>query len=371
VTAIALRRWRLVHTWSSLWCTLFLFVLCLTGLPLVFRDEIDDALAPRPRAPHLPVARAPQSLDHLLELARAGHPGRSLEFVFWDHDEPLLVGLGLGDGGGAGLEHMTRELLDVRTGETVGSEPAEGGLTEELAELHRNLCAGTAGDILLGLAAIAFAMSLVSGVVIYAPLLRQVGFGVVRTARSGRIYGLDLHNLAGMICLPWAVVVGATGFVNTLEAPLFAAWDSATMPALLAPYRDKPPITRWSSLDAAVETAKAACPDMQPTSVGLPASPFGTPRHYLIWMKGTTFFTSRLFTPVLVDAETGALALAKEFPWYLRLLEISRPLHFGDYGGLALKLLWGGLDLALVSVLGTGVYLWIRRLIALRAARGA
>ncbi|WZB75480.1 PepSY domain-containing protein [Achromobacter insuavis] len=36
-----LRIWRWLHTWSSLACTLFLLMLCLTGLPLIFHDEID------------------------------------------------------------------------------------------------------------------------------------------------------------------------------------------------------------------------------------------------------------------------------------------------------------------------------------------
>jgi hypothetical protein len=36
-----LRAWSKVHTWSSLICTLFLLILALTGLPLVFHDEID------------------------------------------------------------------------------------------------------------------------------------------------------------------------------------------------------------------------------------------------------------------------------------------------------------------------------------------
>ena len=35
-SARALRRWSWVHTWSSLVCTLFLLMLCLTGLPLIF-----------------------------------------------------------------------------------------------------------------------------------------------------------------------------------------------------------------------------------------------------------------------------------------------------------------------------------------------
>lgn len=36
------KRWFLVHKWTSLICTLFLLMLCLTGLPLVFYEEIED-----------------------------------------------------------------------------------------------------------------------------------------------------------------------------------------------------------------------------------------------------------------------------------------------------------------------------------------
>ena len=37
----AVRAWYLVHKWTSLVCTLFLLMLCLTGLPLIFHDEIE------------------------------------------------------------------------------------------------------------------------------------------------------------------------------------------------------------------------------------------------------------------------------------------------------------------------------------------
>ncbi|MDB5973481.1 MAG: putative rane protein [Nevskia sp.] len=38
---------------------------------------------------------------------------------------------------------------------------------------------------------------------------------------------------------------------------------------------------------------------------------------------------------------------------------MSRPLHFGDYGGLPLKLIWALLDLVTIAVLGSGLYLWL------------
>jgi uncharacterized iron-regulated membrane protein len=369
VTAGALARWRAVHTWTSLACTAFLFVLGATGLPLVFRDEIDAALRPPQRARSVPVHGERASLDALVAKAAADQPGAFVEFVFWDEDDPHAVGLGVSRARGAGLDGVTRVLVDDRTGEALRAAPAEGSALDVLADVHRNLCAGAAGDALLGVMALAFLASLVSGVVVYAPVLRRVGFAALR-ATSRRIYWLDVHDLLGMLALAWALLVGATGFVNTLEAPLFSAWDRDTMPALLAQHAGEPPLSRTSSIDAALATAKAALPGMIPTSIGLPATPFASPRHFLVWMRGDSLFTSRLFTPVLIDASTGALARAEALPWYLRVLELCRPLHFGDYGGLALKLFWAACDAALLIVLGSGMYLWLRR-VRSRGAAGS
>ncbi len=64
---------------------------------------------------------------------------------------------------------------------------------------------------------------------------------------------------------------------------------------------------------------------------------------------------------MLVDAQTGKLTAIVKMPWYLRALEISRPLHFGDYGGYPLKVIWALLDLVTIAVLGSGLYLWLAR----------
>ncbi|MDF3626071.1 PepSY domain-containing protein [Brytella acorum] len=35
-----LRRWVWIHKWTSIISTVFLLILCTTGLPLIFGDEI-------------------------------------------------------------------------------------------------------------------------------------------------------------------------------------------------------------------------------------------------------------------------------------------------------------------------------------------
>jgi uncharacterized iron-regulated membrane protein len=64
---------------------------------------------------------------------------------------------------------------------------------------------------------------------------------------------------------------------------------------------------------------------------------------------------------VLVDAGTNALTASPPLPWYLTALLVSQPLHFGDYGGLPMQIIWALLDIATIVVLGSGLYLWIKR----------
>ncbi len=78
-------------------------------------------------------------------------------------------------------------------------------------------------------------------------------------------------------------------------------------------------------------------------------------------MQGTTAWTSKLLTPVLVEAEGAEVVATRALPWYMQALLVSQPLHFGDYGGLPLKILWAALDVLSIVVLASGLYLWVKR----------
>ena len=85
-------------------------------------------------------------------------------------------------------------------------------------------------------------------------------------------------------------------------------------------------------------------------------------------MRGNEPFTSRLLKPVLVDARSTEVTAAPGLPWYLTALLVSQPLHFGDYGGRPMQILWAVLDVLTLIVLGSGLYLWWVRRRAPRAA---
>ena len=58
--------------------------------------------------------------------------------------------------------------------------------------------------------------------------------------------------------------------------------------------------------------------------------------------------------------ETGELVDNRQLPLYLKTL-FFQPLHFGDYAGLPLKIIWALLDVITIAVIGSGFYLWMAR----------
>jgi uncharacterized iron-regulated membrane protein len=130
---------------------------------------------------------------------------------------------------------------------------------------------------------------------------------------------------------------------------------------MTAKYKDQPPLEQFSSADQAVATARAAAPDSDLSFMAFPGNEFTSPHHYIAFMYGSTPFTSKLLTPVLIDASNGELVDRRSLPWYVKALLLSQPLHFGDYGGMVLKILWALLDILAIVVLGSGVYLWIKK----------
>jgi uncharacterized iron-regulated membrane protein len=230
-----------------------------------------------------------------------------------------------------------------------------------MLRLHTDMFAGLAGKLFLGLMGILFCVAVISGIVVYAPSMRKLNFGTYRSKRTRIVRWLDLHNMAGILLVMWTLVVGFTGVINTWADLVLKMWQFGQLAEMTAQYRDRAPPAHLASLHSAVDVAANAVPGMQPSFVAFPGTVFSSKSHYAVFLRGNTPVTSRLLKPALIDAETGQLTDTRDMPWYVSTLFISQPLHFGDYGGMPLKVLWALLDVLTIVVLVTGVYLWLRR----------
>lgn len=356
-----IKAWSFVHTWSSLICTVFMLLLCVTGLPLIFHEEIDgwlhESVPATQVAPGTPLA----NLDRVVGAGLAKAPNEFVQFLIWDRDDPNVIFLSIAKAQDAPPDNNRFMRIDAHTAQFLDAPKFDGHLTYYLYRLHVDLFADLPGKLFLGFMGLLLVVAIVSGAVIYAPAMRKLEFGTVRTTRSRILKWLDIHNLVGAVTIVWAVVVGFTGVINTWADLVFKLWQADQLTEMVGPYKSAPLPRQFYSIEKAVETAQEKLPGMVPYFIAYPGTAFTSTQHYAVFMRGNTPLTSRLFQPVLIDATNGHFADTRAMPWYVQTLLLSQPLHFGDYGGMALKIVWAVLDILTIVVLGSGLYLWIAR----------
>ncbi|MFZ5520808.1 MAG: PepSY-associated TM helix domain-containing protein [Pseudomonadota bacterium] len=358
----ALKRWSWIHKWSSLVCTAFMLLLCLTGLPLIFHHEIGHLLGTEVEAPAMPAGTPRASLDRVLDAARAQHPDRIVQFASLDEDDDNIWFVTMTPTP-APTDDFRSVAVDARTAQVLAQPRFDQGFMWIMFKLHVDLFAGLPGMLFLGFMGLLLLVAIVSGGVLYGPFMRKLDFGAVRRDRQPRLKWLDRHNLLGIVTLMWLFVVGATGMINTWADLLIKYWQHDQLSALVAPYRGQPVVKPAEQAPAQVglDAAMRQAPGMKLSFIASPGTAFSSPHHVTYFLRGTEPLTSKLLQPVLVDARTGGVTAAPEPPWYLTALLLSQPLHFGDYGGRPMQILWAVLDVASIIVLGSGLYLWLRK----------
>jgi uncharacterized iron-regulated membrane protein len=359
-----IRLWFLIHKWTSIVCTAFLLMLCVTGLPLIFHHEIDELTEGTPQFGMPGVGSSGEApglrpLDEMLAKALAARPGEVPVFMAFDNDQPSMT-ITTAPRPDSPAADMTIQNFDRSTGAAMGASD-DGGVMHFILQLHTDMFLGLPGMLFLGLMGLLFVIAIVSGVVLYAPFMKKLEFGTLRTSRSTRLKWLDYHNLLGIVALAWMTVVGATGVINALATPIFQYWQMTELAEMTRAYAGKGavPPSRYGSIDRAMAAARKEIPGNNPQFIAFPGGAFSSKHHYAVFFQGDTPLTERLLTAALIDAETGEFTDARPMPWYAKALALSQPLHFGDYGGLPLKLLWAILTLFTMIVLGSGLYLWL------------
>lgn len=337
-----------------------MLLLCLTGLPLIFHHEIGHLLGTEVEAPAMPTDAPRVSLDRVMKIAQAQFPGKNGMFASQEADDDRVWFVTMSDSPTSERD-LKQVAVDARTGAVLAQPKLDEGFMHVILRLHVDMFAGLPGTLFLGCMGLLLALAIVSGVILYAPFMRKLDFGAVRRDNSPRVKWLDLHNMLGIVTLVWASVVTLTGVINTLADPIISLWRFDQMSEMIAPYKGLPPPATAGSLQHAVDAALTLEPNMAVKFIAFPGTSFSSPHHYAVFLRGDTPATTRLLKPVLVDAQSTRVTDSRSMPWYVSALQISRPLHFGDYGGMLLKILWALLDIATIGVLGSGLYLWFKR----------
>lgn len=240
--------------------------------------------------------------------------------------------------------------------------------SEFLTHLHTNLhLPRTWGMFLVGLTGVALLSSLVSGLLAHPRIFKDAF--ALRWGGSKRLQEADLHNRLGVWGLPFHIAVTLSGALLGLSTLIvgvlaLAAYDGDSGKAfsmLLGPRASEEetaaPLPDIASMILHVQTTK---PDAEVVTIFVQhAAKIGqvvslgmrTPGHLAL---SNAYYFKGDGTP-LGDGglETGSFGQ--------QILGAIQPLHFGWFGGLPIKIIYGLLGLALTIVTHTGVTIWLAR----------
>jgi uncharacterized iron-regulated membrane protein len=197
-----------LHTWAGVVLGGVLFAIFWMGTLSVFDREIDRWMMPDTRLPPAPLRI---SLDRVAQAVAPAVPAGASQ---WRVDLPTervpVLRFTFKAGAGAG-EVPVRQLDPVRLAflPDAGTKGATGFIYPFHYGLH--LAWNDLGKWIVGLAALALLALLVSGVIIHKKIFVQ--FFTFRPRKSLQRSSLDLHNLAGVLGLPFYFVIALSGLV--------------------------------------------------------------------------------------------------------------------------------------------------------------
>ncbi|MEG0051823.1 MAG: PepSY-associated TM helix domain-containing protein [Comamonas sp.] len=214
-----------LHTWCGLWVSWLLFAILLTGTLAVFREPITHWMTPEHHA-----EEAAEEAEHKAgpqgnDIRRAELAQRlafGLAYMQKQHSGAEMWELWPANAEGAGpliaywydsRREYAEASLDPVTGEVMTPVKSKARSTQggrHFVEFHYQLHAGKLGLWVVGIAALAMLVALVSGVITHRRIFQD--FFTFRP-RKGQRSWLDAHNAVGVLTLPFQLMIAYTGIM--------------------------------------------------------------------------------------------------------------------------------------------------------------
>lgn len=360
-----------VHLWTGLALGLYITVSSLTGAVLVFHDELGRAA--QARLHHVAPAELAGggrrlTLDEAAAALQAALPDARILSLSPPHTPDGTFEAGILAGG------YRLAFVHPASGDVTGPVAPGGAVLSWMHEVHANLLSGRRGRVLNGIGGLLLTLLAITGLFIWWPrsgqwrrvLLLKTGVGWKRA-------NYDLHHVAGFWLLVPIVVLAATGAFFTWPTQYRAVigWFSPIHTVPLPASDLSARAAGRATLEGAMDVARRAAPGARVIRIGIPGAPA---QPYTVFMADEPSPRSAALTRAFVDQYTG------------RLLEVRRPaaartageaiagwlgpLHTGNVGVPALKVVWALAGLAPALLFTSGFLMWWHRVVQPRR-RGA
>ena len=333
-----------IHHWLGLVAGLFLLISSITGSVLVFHHDIDHA-----QFGQLSTLASPASelkIDNSFERIRQTNPESDIRVPELPEDPNQALKYEIRKG-------SSRKWLFVHpeTGETLATvDRADKRLVHVLLDLHYNLLSGTPGKIIVLLGGLSLIVLTITGFLLYRKsILKVLAFKQLVSFKSRRSFFSSLHRVVGVWSLVFNLFISITGTWVAYTIVEYALSPAATAVADVQPAA--------VSVDKVIRQVKADHPEFKV--------------NYLRFAGGTLSILGRhhedpsyygfTYSNIQVDLATGkvkSVNMLRDQPWHKRLLTVLKPLHFGDYAGIWVKLLYSFFGMLPGILAVSGFLIW-------------
>jgi uncharacterized iron-regulated membrane protein len=310
------------------------------------------------------------SYDALTDAVERAHDGYSVSWLLVGAHPRAAVKVFLESG-----THDATRFVDPVTAADLGPARFDPLLTW-LARLHTDLLAGETGRIVNGIGAIALTLLSITGAVLWWPgqknWRRSLG---VKWRASWKRVNWDLHSAIGIWTLALTFVWSFTGVYLIFPEPFQRALSRFTPTEHPREAPSPPPLMdgrRFASLDTIVAAAERATPDAVTTWV---SPPHGDEGARAVVIRHERYEPLASHSPIVyLDAYTARVQ-------HIDVELTGNPgdtiqrwfgyLHFGNFGGAPVKVLWTITGLAPAVLAVTGSLMWWNRVLSKRLGRRA
>lgn len=360
-----------MHTWAGLLLGTLLFLIFFMGSLSVFGDEIDRWMMPDTRGE----AEVTAGYDEVLASVLEATPIRDDPIFLYPPTErrPTYKA----SFHGPGDTHRER-FLDPATGRML---PDQGtlGADDFFFPMHFGLHLDyfgltNIGYWIVGIAGMAMMALLVSGVVVHRRLFRD--FFSFRLERSRGRALLDLHNVGGVMLLPFLLVITFSGVIVFahvyMPAGIIAVYpDANTFFHDAFPHPDRDAAgerAQPASIDAMVERADRAWGGGRPLGLGVYHP--GDANSYVAMWKSTASEISYDYEQLTFDTTSGELMHHQHLGPSMSTYRFIEGLHFAMFDSWALLWTYFLAGIGGCLVIATGGLVWLKQRAALAGRVG-
>ncbi|OHX64144.1 PepSY-associated TM helix domain-containing protein [Flammeovirga pacifica] len=347
------------HSWIGLYAGLFIGIISVTGALAVFKFEIDEFLNPhlfkvKPEVQHQDINKG---IENALNLY-SDNNGYRID-VPKEKDESLKVTIYLDDPVSAAK--ITQEVyINPYTNEVLGERNMYKSFSFFIRNIHVRLFEGLYGRQWVGFFGLLLTISLVMSCFLYFDFTKKQKFGEVRT-KNKRLKYADLHKFIGLFTIVLQLIIAITGtwlgFQPKLEQPLLGHRPGKFI-ASSFPLDKKVDQNKVVDFDKVLQASKSFFPDMIPAMLipskdgsnivrifgDIPNTVYERHTNFVVVDKDNYQFISKL--DIRESGPSGHLYYMQE------------ALHFGDFGGILLKIIYClmGLIAGFLSISGFFIY---------------